>query len=57
MTRGGDSMLWTIFALACIVVAVLGELVDEELLFSPLEWLLAAIAFNTLGSLPFAKRR
>jgi hypothetical protein len=57
VTRGGDPMLWTILALACIVFAFVGELVDERLLFGTLEWFVAAIAFNTLGSLPFVKRR
>lgn len=50
-------MLWTVFALACIVLAFVGEIVDERLLLGTLEWFVAAIAFNTLGSLPFMKKR
>jgi hypothetical protein len=55
--RGGDPMLWTILGLACIVLAFVGEIVDERLLLGTLEWLVAAIAFNTLGALPFVKKR
>jgi hypothetical protein len=50
-------MLWTIFGLACIVLAFIGEIVDERLLLGTLEWFVAAIAFNTLGALPFVKKR
>jgi hypothetical protein len=50
-------MLWTVLALACIVLAFVGEIVDERLLLGALEWFVAAIAFNTLGSLPFMKKR
>jgi len=38
-----------LLALVCIVLAFIGELVDEKLLLGTLEWLVAAIAFNTLG--------
>ena len=57
VTRGGDPMIWTILALACIVLGFVGELIDERILFGTLEWFVAAIAFNTLGSLPFVKKR
>jgi hypothetical protein len=55
--RAGDPMLWTILGLACIVLAFVGEIVDERLLLGTLEWFVAAIAFNTLGALPFVKKR
>jgi hypothetical protein len=55
--RGGDPMLWTILGLACIILAFVGEIVDERLLLGTLEWFVAAIAFNTLGALPFVKKR
>jgi hypothetical protein len=55
--RGGIPMLWTVLALAWIVLAFVGEIVDERLLLGALEWFVAAIAFNTLGSLPFMKKR
>jgi hypothetical protein len=48
---------WTILALACIVLAFVGEIVDEKIVLGTLEWLVAAIAFNTLGSMPFVKKR
>lgn len=57
VTRGGDPMVWTILALACIVLAFVGEIIDERILLGTLEWFVAAIAFNALGSLPFVKKR
>lgn len=57
VTRGGDLMVWTILALACIVLAFVGEIIDERILLGTLEWFVAAIAFNTLGALPFVKKR
>ena len=57
VTRGGDPMVWTILALACIVLAFVGEIIDERILLGTLEWFVAAIAFNTLGALPFVKKR
>jgi len=50
-------MIWTILALACIVLAFVGEIIDERILLGTLEWFVAAIAFNTLGALPFVKKR
>jgi hypothetical protein len=50
-------MVWTILGLGCIALAFVGEIVDERLLLGTLEWFVAAIAFNTLGSLPFVKKR
>ena len=55
--EGGDPMIWTILALACIVLGFVGEIIDERILLGTLEWFVAAIAFNTLGSLPFVKKR
>jgi hypothetical protein len=34
-----------------------GKIIDERILLGTLEWFVAAIAFNTLGSLPFVKKR
>ena len=50
-------MVWTILGLACIVLAFVGEIIDERILLGTLEWFVAAIAFNTLGALPFVKKR
>ena len=36
-------------ALVCIIVAFVGEIIGEKVLMGTLEWLVAAIAFNTLG--------
>ena len=38
-----------LLAIVCIIVAFVGEIVDERLLLGTLEWFVAAIAFNTLG--------
>ena len=46
-----------ILALACIALGFIGEIIDEHILLGTLEWFVAAIAFNTLGSLPFVKKR
>jgi hypothetical protein len=54
--RGGDPMIWTILALGCIVLAVVGEIFDERIQLGTVEWFVAATAFNTLGSLPFVKK-
>lgn len=37
-----------LLAAACIVVAFVGEIIDQRILMGTLEWLVAAIAFNTL---------
>ena len=51
-------MIWTFLALACIVPRVRpGRCIDERILLGTLEWFVAAIAFNTVGSLPFVKKR
>ena len=46
--RGGDPMIWTILALACIVLAFVGEIIDERILLGTLEWFVVAIALNSL---------
>src|SRR4030095_2547232 len=48
VTREGDPMIWTILALACIVLGFVGELIDERILLGTLEWFVAAIAFTPL---------
>jgi hypothetical protein len=51
--------LTALLAVVCIVLAFVGEIVDERLLLGTLEWLVAAIAFNTLGvtfALPFGRK-
>ena len=57
VAKGGGPMIWTILALGCIVLGFVGEIIDERILLGTLEWFVAAIAFNTLGSLPFVKKR
>jgi hypothetical protein len=38
-----------LLALICIGLAFVGEIIGEHILLSTLDWLVAAIAFNTLG--------
>ena len=40
--------LTALLAIVCIVLAFVGEIIDERILLGTLEWLVAAIAFNTL---------
>lgn len=46
-------MLWTVLALLCIVLGFVGAIIEEQILLPTLAWFVAAIAFNTLGGLPF----
>jgi hypothetical protein len=41
--------LWQVLAFVCIVIAFLVAAAVFKLWMSPLEWFVAAIAFNTLG--------
>ena len=41
-------MVWTILGLACIVLAFVGEIIDERILLGTLEWFVAAIASSGL---------
>ena len=53
-------MIWTILALACIVLGFFGEIIGERILLGTLQWFVAAIAYTTLGSLgslPVMKNR
>jgi hypothetical protein len=38
-----------LLALVCIVLGLVGAVVDEKILLPALEWFVLAIAFNTLG--------
>lgn len=40
--------LTALLAALCIALALIGEIIDERLLLGTLEWLIAAIALNTL---------
>ena len=46
-------MLWTVLALICIILGFVSAIVEEQILIPTLAWFVAAIAFNTLGGLPF----
>jgi hypothetical protein len=38
-----------LLALVCIVLGLIGAVIDEKILLPALEWFVLAIAFNTLG--------
>lgn len=40
--------LSTILAVICIVLGLVGAIIDEKILLPALEWFVLAIAFNTL---------
>jgi hypothetical protein len=58
MWEGGSDML-KLLGLLCIIVGFIAAIIDERILFGPLTWFIAAIAFNTLGDVgvPFFARR
>ena len=41
--------LTAIAALICIILGIVGTVIDEKILMATLEWFVLAIAFNTLG--------
>lgn len=41
--------LTALLALVCIIVGLIGAIIDEKILMPALEWFVLAIAFNTLG--------
>lgn len=45
--------LTALFAVLCIVLAFIGEILDEKVLLGTLEWLVAAVAFALLDT-PFS---
>jgi hypothetical protein len=52
--------VFKLLGLLCVIVGFIAAIIDQRILFGPLTWFLAAIAFNTLGSvaLPsFGRRR
>jgi hypothetical protein len=47
--RKGEAMsLTALLALVCIVLGLIGPIIDEKILMGALEWFVLAIAFNTL---------
>lgn len=56
---GGRDGMFNLLGLLCIIIGFVAAIIDERILFGPLTWFIAAIAFNTLGSVafPFFARR
>jgi hypothetical protein len=51
--------MFNLLGLLCIIIGFVAAIIDEQILFGPLQWFIAAIAFNTLGSVavPWRVRR
>jgi hypothetical protein len=51
--------MFNLLGLLCIIVGFVAAIIDERILFGPLTWFIASIAFNTLGNVavPFFVRR
>jgi hypothetical protein len=62
--RGGENRafgsreggMFGVLGLLCIIVGFVAAIIDEKILFGPLSWFIAAIAFNTIGNIPFMGR-
>lgn len=52
-------MILSLLGLLCIVIGFIAAIIDERIIFGPLTWFVAAIAFNTIGdtAIPFIGRR
>jgi hypothetical protein len=50
--------LFSLLGLLCIIIGFVAGIIDERILFGATTWFIAAIAFNTLGSVafPFTRR-
>jgi hypothetical protein len=48
--------MFGVLGLLCIIVGFVVAIIEEKILFGPLSWFIAAIAFNTIGSIPFFAR-
>lgn len=46
-----------LLAIVCIVLGLVGEVIDERILLGTLEWFVLALAFNTLGADYFVGRK
>jgi hypothetical protein len=59
--RGGENRvfgsreggMFGVLGLLCIIVGFVAAIIEEKILFGPLSWFIAAIAFNTIGTVPF----
>jgi hypothetical protein len=45
--------MFGVLGLLCIIVGFVVAIIEEKILFGPLSWFIAAIAFNTIGTVPF----
>src|SRR4030095_6125482 len=45
---GGPMSITALWALVCIVLGLIGPIIDEQVLMPALAWFVVAIAFNTL---------
>jgi hypothetical protein len=51
--------MFNLLGVLCIIIGFVAAIIDEQILFGPLQWFIAAIAFNTLGAIavPWRVRR
>lgn len=42
-------VILSLLGLLCIIIGFVAAIIDERILFGPLTWFIAAIAFNTIG--------
>jgi hypothetical protein len=51
--------MFKLLGLLCIIIGFVAAIIDERILFGPLTWFIAALAFNTSGNVavPFLARR
>jgi hypothetical protein len=45
--------MFGVLGLLCIIIGFVVAIIEEKILFGPLSWFIAAIAFNTIGTVPF----
>lgn len=45
--------MFGVLGLLCIIVGFVAAIIEEKVLFGPLSWFVAAIALNTIGTVPF----
>lgn len=52
-------MVFGLLGFLSIIIGFVAAIIDERILFGPLTWFIAAIAFNTIGdtAIPFIGRR
>lgn len=45
--------MFGVLGLLCIIIGFVVAIIEEKILFGPQAWFIAAIALNTIGTVPF----